>query len=112
MDPSNLEAVCNTWIVKELLQSCSLFHGTESRVLARGEDMTETADTKVVARSNGIRRTRPREAVEEKAYSGNFASVAGLIEGKASLTDVKSLAQRQAHPALPASRSLFPVQFL
>ena len=35
----------------------------------------------------------------------------GIIEGKASLADVKSLAQRQAHPALPASRSLFPVHF-
>ena len=58
-----------------------------------------------------IRRTRPREAVEEKAYSGDLATVAGLIEGKASLADVESLAQRQAHPALPASRSLFPVHF-
>ena len=55
--------------------------------------------------------TCPRDAVEEKAYSGDFATVAGFIEGKATLTDVKSFAQRQAHPALPASRSLFPVHF-
>ena len=40
-----------------------------------------------------------------------WSAVAGFIEGKASLTDVKSLAQKQAHPALLASRSLFPVHF-